>query len=97
MFAVQPQPRPPSGRGAKLSSVTLSASPGSAPSTQIGPDTGLILPKSSVATSATVEDGPSWPAELSMQWNRIVGPGSTRSAGAMELSQPKWCCAPWIV
>ena len=26
-----------------------------------------------------------------------VAPGSTLRAGTMELSQPKWCCAPWIV
>ena len=84
MLAVQPKPE-----GLKLSIVTLTASPGSAPSMKIGPLTGLILPKSSVATSATVLDGPSWPAELSWQWNRIVDPGATLSAGASELSQPK--------
>ena len=90
MFAVQPQPLPPSACGAKLSIVTFSASPGSAPSTKIGPETGLILPKSSADTSASLDDGPSWPAELSWQWKRIVDPGATRSAGASELSQPKW-------
>jgi hypothetical protein len=97
MFAVQPQAVPSRGCGAKLSSVTFSASPGSAPSTQMGPETGLILPKSRSITSCSVEEGPSWPAEESWQWNRMVEPGRTLSAGASELSQPKWCCRPWIV
>jgi hypothetical protein len=52
MLAVQPQPE-----GAKDSSVTLITSPGSAPSTWMGPATGLTLPKSSLAMSATVESG----------------------------------------
>src|SRR5690606_24996667 len=65
IFAVQPQPRPSRACGAKLLNVTFTASPGSAPSIQTGPETGLILPKSSVLTSATVDCGPSWPAELS--------------------------------
>ena len=62
MFAVQPKPD-----GAKLSMVIFSASPGSAPSTKIGPETGFTFEKSSVPTSATVEDGPKWPAPLSRQ------------------------------
>src|SRR5262245_19384019 len=52
MLAVQPQPD-----GAEESSVTLIASPGSAPSTWMGPATGLTLPKSSLAISATVDSG----------------------------------------
>jgi hypothetical protein len=34
---------------------------------KIGPETGLILLKSRFLTSSTVDDGPSWPAELSWQ------------------------------
>ena len=49
MLAVQPKPD-----GLNSSIVTLSASPGSAPSTKTGPVTGLTLAKSSAATSATV-------------------------------------------
>ena len=62
MFAVQPKPE-----GLKLSMVIFNASPGSAPSTKIGPFTGLILPKSSVLTSFTVLSAVSCPAELSIQ------------------------------
>lgn len=97
MLAVQPHAVPSRSCGAKLSSVTLIASPASAPSTQTGPETGLILPKSRATTSATVLDGPSWPAEESWHWNRMVDPGATLSAGASALSQPKWCWRPWMV
>ena len=84
MFAVQPKPD-----GLNASIVTFSASPGSAPSTKIGPVTGLTLPKSSLATSATVLSAVSWPPEASRHWNSIVEPGATRSAGTKLLSQPK--------
>ena len=85
MFAVQPKPD-----GLNASMVIFSASPGSAPSTKIGPVTGLILPKSIAATSSTVESGVSWPAEESMHSNSMVEPGATRSTGWNVLSQPKW-------
>ena len=65
MFAVQPKPLPSNTFGANPSSVTFSTSPGFAPSTKIGPDTGLILPKSRSTTLCSVDDGPSWPAEES--------------------------------
>ncbi len=89
MLAVQPKPD-----GEKLSIVTLSASPGSAPSTKIGPVTGLIRPKSSVPTSATVEDGPSWPAELSMHSKRSVVPGATVSAGDERIVPAEMVVVP---
>ena len=85
MFAVQPKPD-----GLNISIVTFSASPGSAPSTKIGPVTGLTLAKSSLATSATVLSAFNWPPAASRHWNSMVEPGATRSAGAKELSQPKW-------
>ena len=70
--------------------VTLMASPGSAPSTKTGPATGLTLAKSSLAMSATVDFGSSWPPEESSGWNSIVSPGATRTAGGLALFQPKW-------
>src|SRR6516165_8296366 len=78
MFAVHPQPL-----GVKSSSVTLMASPGAASSTKIGPETGLTLPKSSLAISATVEFAVScWPEAM-------------ESTGSLALFQPRWCL--WMV
>src|SRR3954467_14651551 len=58
MFAVQPQPQ-----GLKSTSVTLMASPGSAPSMAIGPKTGLTREKSRLGMSFAVQLGVIWPAE----------------------------------
>ena len=84
MLAVQPKPD-----GLNASIVTFNASPGSAPSTKIGPVTGLTLAKSSFGTSATVLSAVNCPPDKSRHWNSMVEPGATRSAGANELSQPK--------
>ena len=84
MIAVHPQPE-----GAKDSIVTLSASPGSAPSIAIGPVTGLILVKSSAAISATFDWGLIWPPDESTVSISMLSPGATVSAGGLELSQPK--------
>src|SRR5690606_20363788 len=92
MFAVQPQPE-----GSNASTVTLIASPGSAPSTKTGPVTGLTLPKSSAARSASVDFGPSCPPEESRVSNSTVPPGATVSTGGFALSQPKWLFVLWIV
>ena len=84
MLAVQPNPD-----GMKSPIVTLMASPGSAPSIRIGPTTGLIRPKSSAATSATVLVGVSWPSDESGQSTLTVSPGATVNIGGIALSQPK--------
>ena len=83
MLAVQPQPE-----GWKRRIVTLSASPGSAPSTNTGPVTGLTRAKSTRATSAAVLSLVSCPPEASTVSSSIVSPGRTVSAGSIELSQP---------
>ena len=68
--------------------VIFTASPGVAPSMNTGPVTGLIRPKSRVATSATVLVLVSWPPEESRHSKAIVVPGATLSAGGTALSQP---------
>ena len=64
------------------------ASPGSAPSTNTGPVTGLTLPKSSAARSARVASGESCAPEESTVSNSTVSPGLTVSLGAFALFQP---------
>ena len=83
MLAVQPQPE-----GWKRRIVTFSASPGSAPSTNTGPVTGLTRAKSTCATSAAVLSLVSCPPEASTVSSSMVSPGRTVSAGSIELSQP---------
>jgi hypothetical protein len=83
MFAVQPNPD-----GVKLSMVTLSASPGSAPSIWMGPVTGFTLEKSRLDTAATVLSGVKWPPPLSRHSKYTVEPGTTCSAAGIERSQP---------
>src|SRR5882724_3072203 len=92
MFAVQPQPE-----GANDSSVTLIASPGSAPSTYTGPATGLTRAKSSLGTSATVDVCVICPAEASIGWNSMVSPGFACTTGLLALFQPKWLWSWWMV
>src|SRR5262245_55902267 len=82
--AVQPQPD-----GVNDSILTLSASPGSAPSTRTGPVTGLTRPKSSPSTSATDDSGDSCPPEASTVSNSTASPGATVRTGSLALSQPK--------
>ena len=85
MFAVQPHPE-----GANDNSVTLIASPGSAPSMCTGPTTGFTFAKSSRARSASVERAVIWPPEASSGWNSTDSPGAIVSAGGVALFQPRW-------
>ena len=85
MLAVQPKPD-----GLKLSMVTLSTSPGMAPSTNTGPLTGLIRSNGMLVTSATTESLVKWPLDESWHSNSRVVPGATRSTGVKLLSQSKW-------
>jgi hypothetical protein len=92
MFAVQPKPE-----GMNLRKVILTASPGSAPSMNTGPLTGLTLAKSTVATSATVEFRVKCPAPESMHSKWIVSPGLQMSAGAKSRLHAKLWFLRWIV
>jgi len=74
----------------KDSTVTFRASPGSAPSTNTGPVTGLTKPKSSLATSATVEVLVSWSPEASAVAKLTLSPGAMVSRGEKALFQPWW-------
>src|SRR6478609_3843744 len=78
MLAVQPKPD-----GLNSWTVTLSASPGFAPSTKTGPVTGFTLAKSILATSATVLVGENWPPPASTTSNSTVVPGAILSAGGI--------------
>ena len=82
MLAVQPKPE-----GMNLRKVTLTASPGSAPSMNTGPLTGLTLAKSTVATSAAVELRVKWPAPESRHSKWMVSPGLQRESG-LEVAAP---------
>ena len=84
IIAVQPQPD-----GEKDSIVTLSVSPGLAPSINTGPVTGFTFSKSSATTSATLELTLSWPPEASIVPNSTESPGATVITGRNELSHPK--------
>src|ERR1700728_4081706 len=95
MFAVHPQPE-----GSKPRSVTLSTSPGRAPSMKIGPHTGLIRPKSMRPTSPTVEAEDSCPPAASSTSNSKISPGAMRAAGSRLLSQPRcdwWMVREWLM
>ena len=83
--------------GAIETIVTLSASPGSAPSTYTGPVTGLTLSKARASRSAATDRGESWPPEASAVSKATVSPGATVSAGGSALSQPKWWRWRWSV
>ena len=83
MLPVQPQPE-----GSNASTLIFRASPGLAPSTKTGPVTGLISEKSSVAMSADVEAGDSWPDDGSLVSKRTIPPGATLSFGGNALFQP---------
>ena len=87
--AVQPHPD-----WSKESSVTLTASPGSAPSMKMGPVTGLIFSKSKAVTLATVERAVNWPPEASAVSTSTVSPGDTVRAGGLVLFHPKWWWGP---
>src|SRR5690606_20631798 len=92
MFAVQPQPQ-----FSKPRKVMRKASPGSAPSTSMGPRVGLILPKSSRARSSAFQSGVIWPQDGSRHSNSSTSPGAALATGGLALVQPIWCWWPWIV
>ena len=83
MLPVQPQPE-----GWNDSTVTLSASPGLAPSMKTGPVTGLTKARSSFFRSAAVEVFESWPDEASSVSNWMLSPGAMVRRGGKLLSQP---------
>src|SRR5262245_58829913 len=97
MLPVQPHPAPLGPDGLNDSKVTLSASPGWAPSMNTGPVTGLTRPRSSLARSAAVELLESCPDEASSVSNSTVSPGLMVMRGLKELSQPWWMQSRWIV
>ena len=92
MFAVQPQ-----SPGSKESSSTSSVSPGSAPSTKIGPATWSTWSKASVARSAAVDVAVTWPLEASSASNSTTLPGATTATGGTALSQARchWLRPTW--
>ena len=75
MLPVQPQPE---GRSERI--VTLSASPGFAPSIQTGPVTGLTRARSSLSRSAAVDVFVSWPDDASTVSNCTLSPGAMLQA-----------------
>src|SRR5262249_49234727 len=83
--------------GPKLRIVTLSASPGSAPSIWTGPVTGLTLPKSRRAKSSSVALAESCPPEASRVSNSTVSPGATVSFGGNPPFQPRGGWSLWMV
>ena len=87
MLAVQPKPD-----GLNSSIVTLSASPGSAPSMKIGPVTGLTLAKSSVAdVGDACSSAEIWPPRgVDALELDASSPGATVRTGGIAWSHPKW-------
>ena len=81
----------PSPTAANDSTVTLSASPGLAPSMNTGPVTGLTRPRSSFARSAAVEVAREL-ARRGVERSRTatVSPGAIFSRGGNALFQPWW-------
>jgi hypothetical protein len=94
MLAVQPQ-----SAGWKSSSSISRVSPGSAPSTAIGPLTWSTREKSSAARSATVEYCVIWPHDASSASISTMSPLATVAIGSIERSQARWNCsrATWMV
>ena len=80
--AVQPQ-----SRGASSRMSTWSTSPGAAPRTSTGPDTGFTCEKSRPATASAPESRSICPSEASRTWQSTSSPEATESAGSIELSQ----------
>src|SRR3954470_12782764 len=85
MIAVHPQSR---AWNSRIS--TSRASPGWAPLTNTGPETGLTRWKSSAATSALVESGPSCWSEASRTVKATSVPDSISSAGSRSRSHAWW-------
>ena len=73
--------------GVRSTRVALMVSPGSAPSTYIGPAIGLTRSKSRLAIASTPESGAIWPHTASTSANATVSPGATVAAGSRALSQ----------
>src|SRR5262245_38660062 len=92
MLPVQPQPD-----GRNDSTVTLSASPGLAPSTNTGPVTGLTRARSSLTRSAAVDALVSCPDDALTVSKCTLSPGAIFSVGLNALFQPWWMCWRWIV
>ena len=87
-LAVQPQ-----SPGWKSSSSISSVSPGSAPSTAIGPLTWSTREKSTAFRSSTVELAVSWPLPASLASNSTTPPLATVAIGSIERSQARWYCS----
>src|SRR5260370_18412810 len=85
MLPVQPQPDGCSDR-----TVTLSASPGLAPSMKTGPVTGLTKARSSFFRASAVEVFESCPEEASLVSNCTVSPGAIGGRGGDSLVHPRW-------
>ena len=85
MLAVQPQ-----SAGEKSSSSISSVSPGSAPSTPMGPFTWSTRVKSRFARSSTVEPEVIWPHDASSASNSTISPLGIVAIGSMDLSQARW-------
>ncbi len=83
--AVQPQ-----SAGSNSRSSTWSVSPGSAPTTAIGPLTWSTRLKSSRARSSTVEVSVSCPPDASRRSNSTTAPLSTVSIGSIAGSHARW-------
>ena len=81
MIAVQPQSR---GRSSRIS--TASVSPGRAPFTKTGPDTGFTCEKSSAATASVPDSAVICSSDASRTCSSTSSPESTSTSGAIELS-----------
>src|SRR4051812_35761677 len=72
---------------------TWSTSPGRAPSTWMGPDTGFTRSKSMLATDADVDPGRSCPPDASCVSTVTMSPDATCRTGTWSRLHP-WCTCP---
>lgn len=80
------------GKRSKTPAERLTASPGRASCTYIGPNSGFIVLRSKVLKSSTFVTGVIWPLLASRQSRVTSLPLTIFATGSSELSQAAWVC-----